>query len=160
MNMRNPSMLPGVLSVALVGVVACGAAGAQTMGAAGPLIPYCGAWISGTWTPNGNCTAETTTTSSIATTHVVKSMPQSTTATSRTRPIATTARVPQRVAGTITAVNGHLVTIQRAKQQLVIDDQPALEKQATGRVAVGRVISAHGYWQDGTFLANGIDTAS
>ena len=79
---------------------------------------------------------------------------------SRTRAIATGARVPERVAGTIAAVNGHLVTLQRAKEQLVIDDRPALDTQTTGRVEVGRMITAHGYWQNGTFFANRLGTAS
>jgi hypothetical protein len=79
---------------------------------------------------------------------------------SQTRAVASAVRVPQRVTGTITAVNGHLVTIQQAKQQLVIDDQPALDRQTTGRVAVGRAVAAHGYWQDGTFFASRLESAS
>lgn len=155
------SFLPFVgLSLALVSVLACGAAGAQTMDTVGPHNPYCGAWVSSTWTPNGNCTAETATTSNLTSAHTVNSTSQSSTAMNRTRAVATTARVPERVAGTISAVDGHLVTVRRAKQQLVIDDQPALDTQTTGRVEVGRVITAHGYWQNGTYFANRLDTAS
>lgn len=132
------------------------------MDAVGPHNPYCGAWVSGTWTPNGNCSAETTTTTSTSTTttHAASPMSHGNAAMTRTRGVASAARVPQRVLGTIIGVNGHLVTIQQAKQKLVIDDQPALDQQATGRVAVGRAITAHGYWQDGTFFANRLSTSS
>ena len=57
------------------------------------------------------------------------------------------------VVGTITFVKGHLVTIQQAAQSLVINDQPALERRTSGRVAVGRQVVASGYWRDGTFYA-------
>ena len=71
----------------------------------------------------------------------------------------TSGRTPERVRGTIVGVNGHLVTIEQATHNLVIDDRPALDRQATGRVAVGREITAHGYWQDGTFVADRFDPA-
>ena len=58
-----------------------------------------------------------------------------------------------RVAGTITSVKGHLVTIQQTAQSLVINDQPALDHQTSGRVAVGRQVVAYGYWRNGTFYA-------
>ena len=58
-----------------------------------------------------------------------------------------------RVSGTITFVRGHLVTLQQSSRQIVINDQPALDMRTTGRVAVGRVIEAIGYWHDGTFYA-------
>lgn len=64
----------------------------------------------------------------------------------------------QRVAGTIVAVKGHLVTVQLASRQLVINDTPALNNQLSGRVAVGRQIVAHGYWRAGTFYATLITT--
>jgi hypothetical protein len=57
------------------------------------------------------------------------------------------------VAGTITSVKGHLVTLQQTTQTLVINDQPALDRKTTGRVAVGRQVSAAGYWRNGTFYA-------
>jgi hypothetical protein len=57
------------------------------------------------------------------------------------------------VAGTITMVKGHLVTLQQTTQSLVINDQPALDQKTSGRVAVGRVVTALGYWRNGTFYA-------
>ena len=64
----------------------------------------------------------------------------------------------ERVAGTITIVKGHLVTIQQTERTLVIDDTQALNNQLTGKVAVGRQIVAHGYWNNGTFYATLITT--
>jgi hypothetical protein len=134
-------------------------AGAQTMDTVGPHSAYCGSWSSGAWTPNGNCVDETTTTTTVTT--------QRTGAMSDAAPMdrdqmadtGRPGREMQRVSGTITAVRGHLVTLQRSDNDLVIDDQPALDSESTGRVAVGRVVTAHGYWQDGTFYANRFDTA-
>lgn len=60
---------------------------------------------------------------------------------------------PRVVSGTITAVNGHLVTIQRSTGSIVVNDQPALDNRTTGNVAVGRQVVALGHWQDGTFYA-------
>jgi hypothetical protein len=62
----------------------------------------------------------------------------------------------QVVTGTIVSVKGHLVTLQQTKGQAVIDDSAALNNQMTGRVAVGRQIVAHGYWQGGNFYATAI----
>jgi len=59
-----------------------------------------------------------------------------------------------RISGTITAVKGHLVTIQQTTGSLVINDQPALDHQTSGRVAVGRQVVAVGYWRNGVFYAN------
>jgi len=59
----------------------------------------------------------------------------------------------QRIAGTIVSVKGHLVTVQQSTRQIVINDRPALNRQTSGRVAVGRQIIAHGYWRDGVFYA-------
>jgi len=64
----------------------------------------------------------------------------------------------ERVAGTITSVKGHLVTVQQTSQSLVVDDTPALTNQLTGKVAVGRRIVAHGYWDNGTFYATLLTT--
>lgn len=61
-----------------------------------------------------------------------------------------------RVAGTITIVKGHLVTIQQTAGTLVINDQPALDDKRTGRVAVGRSITAVGFWKAGVFYATHI----
>ncbi len=62
----------------------------------------------------------------------------------------------QVVAGTITSVKGHLVTLQQTKGSVVIDDTAALSNQMTGRVAVGRQIVAHGYWRGDNFYATAI----
>ena len=58
--------------------------------------------------------------------------------------------------GTIVSVKGHLVTIQQTGKQAVIDDSAALNNQSSGRVAVGRQIVAHGYWQGDNFYATAI----
>jgi len=89
--------------------------------------PICGVWTSGVWTPNGHC------------------------------PGYTVGPRRARVAGTITAVNGHLVTVQLADRTLVINDQPALNRQMSGRVAVGRQIVAYGYWRGGNFYATAME---
>ena len=60
------------------------------------------------------------------------------------------------VAGTITIVKGHLVTLQQTTGTIVIDDSAALSDQSSGRVAVGRQIVAHGYWRGGNFYATAI----
>jgi hypothetical protein len=57
------------------------------------------------------------------------------------------------VSGTVTAVKGHLVTLQQTTKSLVINDQPALDQRTTGRVAVGRQVVAVGFWRNGTFYA-------
>ena len=62
----------------------------------------------------------------------------------------------QVVTGTIVSVKGHLVTLQQTTGQVVIDDSAALNNQSTGRVAVGRQIVAHGYWQGNNFYATAI----
>ncbi|MDQ2872860.1 MAG: hypothetical protein M3R35_07010 [Candidatus Eremiobacteraeota bacterium] len=63
---------------------------------------------------------------------------------------------PNRISGTITAVHGHLVTIQQSRGTIVINDQPALNAKTTGQVTVGRQIVAQGHWQDGTFYATAL----
>jgi hypothetical protein len=50
-------------------------------------------------------------------------------------------------------VAGHLVTIQQTDKSVVINDQPALNNKLTGKVAVGRQVVAHGYWDGATFYA-------
>ena len=57
------------------------------------------------------------------------------------------------ITGTIVAVNGNQVTILSNFQPVTIDDQPALDNRTSGRVAVGRTVTAYGYWQGGTFFA-------
>lgn len=89
--------------------------------------PYCGAMVDGVWVANGACPD-------------------------------IHGFIPQRayVTGTITAVSGHLVTVQQSGGTLVINDQPALNRQTSGRVAVGRQITALGFWRAGTFYATAI----
>lgn len=119
-----------------------------TMDTIGPHNPYCGAWVDGTWTPNGNCVTETTTT---------------TTTTQAAAPAAAVVAVPlngrvsERISGQITAVNGHMVTLVHGDRTLIVDDSRALSRQDTGHVATGRTVVAHGYWEDGVFYANRFD---
>jgi hypothetical protein len=124
-----------------MGAMIAGPVGAQTtttttVDVVGPHNPYCGSWQNGTFVPNGNC-VEDAVPSAQTTTTVVQHQ----------------GRTMQRVRGTITSVQGHLVTVQMSTQTLVINDSPALSADQTGRVAVGRMITAHGYWEDGTFYA-------
>jgi hypothetical protein len=62
----------------------------------------------------------------------------------------------QVVAGTITIVKGHLVTLQQTNGTVVVDDTAALSDETSGRVAVGRQIVAHGYWRGNNFYATAI----
>jgi hypothetical protein len=71
------------------------------------------------------------------------------------------------VRGQIVAVDRNMVTISTNSnynnggygsygaygQTITINDQPALDNQASGRVNVGRYVTAHGYWQNGVFYA-------
>ncbi len=68
----------------------------------------------------------------------------------------TTAYKHEVLSGTIVSVKGHLVTVQQTNHQVVIDDSAALNDQTSGRVAVGRQIVAHGYWQGENFYATAI----
>lgn len=120
------------------GTLMAAPAGAQSVDVVGPHNPYCGAWQNGTFVPNGNCVEETAPAATTTTTVVEHQ---------------DTGRVMERVRGTITSVQGHLVTVQMSTRTLVINDGPALAADQTGRVAVGRMITAHGYWEDGTFYA-------
>jgi hypothetical protein len=63
-----------------------------------------------------------------------------------------------RVEGTIVSVKGHLVTLQQTSGQVVVDDTIALRDQNSGRVAVGRRVVAHGYWQNNNFYATALTT--
>jgi hypothetical protein len=63
-----------------------------------------------------------------------------------------------RVEGTITIVKGHLVTVQQSTGTIVVDDTPALNDKFSGKVAVGRQIVAHGYWDGDNFYATIITT--
>lgn len=124
----------------------------------GPHNPYCGAWQNGTWVPNGNCVEESAPASSSHTTTIITT-PQTNTApvdqdrmNDRDR-MSDNGRSWQRIRGTITAVNGHMVTIQQSDRTLVINDSPALAADMTGRVAVGRQVTVHGYWDGGQYFA-------
>lgn len=136
--------IPAILCGLMVSSVMLPAS-AQTVDAVGPHSSYCGSWQNGVFTPNGNCIEETTVTTT-------------TTTNAAAAPVAPMApvrpgRVLQRLRGTITAVNGHMVTLQQSTQTLVVNDSPALGREDSGRVAVGRQVTAHGYWEDGTFFA-------
>ena len=86
----------------------------------------CGAWVNDVWVANANC------------------------------PQFVTIVRHDSLAGTITKVQGHLVTLQQTNRTLVVNDQPALDRQQTGKVAVGRQVVAYGFWRDGTFYATAI----
>jgi hypothetical protein len=59
--------------------------------------------------------------------------------------------------GTITSVNGNQVTLMAGfGQSVTINDQPALNNQQTGRVVVGRYVTAYGYYQNGIFYATSL----
>ncbi len=59
--------------------------------------------------------------------------------------------------GTITSVNGNQVTLMAGFGNFVtINDQPALNNQQTGRVVVGRYVTAYGYYQNGIFYATSL----
>jgi hypothetical protein len=118
---------------------------AQTMDTAGPHSQYCGSWQNGVFVSNGNCVDDSTT--------VITTTTSSTSGT----PMTPDTRMHNRVRGTITGVQGHLVTIQESTQTLVINDSPALATMSTGRISVGRQVTAHGYWEDGTFYAKTIE---
>lgn len=89
--------------------------------------PICGTWTSGTWTPNGHC------------------------------PDYKVGPHRARLAGTITKVDGHLVTVQQSTRTVVINDQPALNNKMSGKVATGRQIIAYGYWVGPNFYATIIE---
>lgn len=89
--------------------------------------PICGDWVNGVWQDNGHC------------------------------PGYAAGPHRMRVAGTITVVKGHLVTVQQSDREMVINDQPALNRQTTGHVAVGRQIVAYGYMRDNVFYATIIE---
>lgn len=144
------------LAAILVGLcssftMAPGVSQAQTTDVVGPHNPYCGAWQSGVWTPNGNCVEETTTTTTITTSRPADTGP----APMGSGPSAMRADRPQRdmehLRGTITSVNGHLVTLTQSTRTLVVNDTPALSREDSGRVAVGRQVVAHGYWEGDIF---------
>jgi hypothetical protein len=127
------NLTAALCSVALFGLVSV-AVTAQTMPSqtvTPPTYndPYCGSVQNGMWVPTGTCNT------------VTNVGPYS------------------RVDGTIIAVRGHLVTLQQANRNLVINDRPALDMEDTGRVAVGRSVEALGYWHNGVFFATSFTSA-
>jgi hypothetical protein len=120
-----------------------------TMDTIGPHNPYCGAWTDGAWTPNGNCVTETTTT-----TTTTQAAPSTST---QVVAVPVSGRVAEHISGKITAVNGHMITMQQGDHTLIVDDSRALSREDTGKVATGRAVVAHGYWEDGVFYANRFD---
>lgn len=105
--------------------------------------PECGAMVGGQWTPNGQCREFA---DCGAWTNDVWS------------PSGTCPNSNLRISGVITMVKGSMVTIQQSTHSITINDKPALKNEMTGRVAVGRTVTAHGYWKDGMFFATRIDT--
>lgn len=62
------------------------------------------------------------------------------------------------LSGTIVGVNNNLLTVQTGPQQTVlVNDQPALNRDDTGRIYTGRIITAYGHWDGGQFVALTID---
>ena len=118
-----------ILSAAVLLLVTRSPASAQATTTTIYVDTDCGAWQGDTWVPSGKCAEE-----------------------------VVTLHKHERVAGTITIVKGHLVTVQQASRTVVIDDTQALQNQLTGRVAVGRSIVAHGYWSGDNFYATLITT--
>jgi len=134
------------LTLLLAGAMTAGLARAQEPAA--PAVPpiaspdYCGTWVNGLWVPSGRCGIDPACGAFVNGTWTPNGL----------------CKVERRdsVTGTITIVKGHLVTLQRSKDTIVINDQPALNAQTTGRVAVGRQIVAAGYWRDAVFYATSI----
>jgi hypothetical protein len=125
----------------------------QTGDIVGPHNPYCGTWSDGAFQPSGNCVSETTTTT---TTMQPATAPMAGPAVAAA-PAAPAARVNERITGKITIVNKNMITLQHGNSTLIVDDSRALDRGATGHVATGREIVAHGYWEDGTFYASRFD---
>lgn len=49
--------------------------------------------------------------------------------------------------------NGQYGQYGQYGRTITINDQPALDNQTSGRVSVGRYVTAYGYWQNGIFYA-------
>jgi hypothetical protein len=105
--------------------------------------PECGAMVNGQWTPNGQCR---------------EFADCGAWANDVWSPSGTCQNAHLRLSGTITAVNGSMVTIQQADHSITVNDKPALRNEMSGRVAVGRTVTMHGYWRDLVFFATQIDT--
>lgn len=139
-----------IFSLAAIAMPASAQTTSVQIDVVGPHNPYCGAWQNGTWVPNGNCVQDTAP-SSTTTTVVVP--PNSTQQMQSARPD----RTWERLHGTIIGVNGHLVTLQQSSRTLVVNDSPALGREDTGRVATGRQVTVHGYWEGGVFYVTRIE---
>jgi hypothetical protein len=85
--------------------------------------PVCGVWANGTWQDNGQC------------------------------PGYSAGPKRGRVTGTIVSVQGNIVTLQSRRRTVTVNDRPALRRETTGQVAVGRQIVAFGYWRNDVFYA-------
>jgi hypothetical protein len=95
--------------------------------------PDCGYMSGGQWVSNGNCDPNN-------------------------HPWADGARHRGQLRGTIIAVNGNMVTVRTwHRGRITFNDGPALRRQTSGRVAVGRDIVANGFWRNGEFLATSIE---
>jgi hypothetical protein len=105
--------------------------------------PECGSMVGGQWTTNGQCREFA---DCGAWTNNVWT------------PSGTCANSNLRVSGVITMVKGSMVTIQQSDHSITINDKPALNNEMSGRVAVGRTVTAHGFWKDDMFFATRIDT--
>ena len=138
------------MSALLVGTFVGSPAGADSMDATGPHNAYCGAWVGGSFTPNGNCVRDNT----VPKIANAGDPSQASSVTDSTAPLS------QKIAGRVMSVQGHLITLKRGKNTLVIDDQPALDHNLAGNIATGHVIKAHGLWRDGTFYAHSFDMTS
>lgn len=57
------------------------------------------------------------------------------------------------VRGAIVGVVGNQVTLRTGYRTITIDDQPALNNRTSGRVEIGRYVTAYGYWRSGEFFA-------
>jgi hypothetical protein len=99
-----------------------------------PHAVFCGAMQDSVWVSNGNCVDDAT---AVAADEA-------------------DGRQRGRVTGTITSVSGHMVTLEQSSSSLVVNDQPALNRRESGKVAVGRSVVAHGYWLSGTFYATSL----
>ncbi|HVR45289.1 MAG TPA: hypothetical protein VMT95_01420 [Candidatus Binatia bacterium] len=61
------------------------------------------------------------------------------------------------ISGTIVGVSANRLTVQTGPMQtVVVNDEPALNAQDTGRIYTGRMITAYGYWNGGEFVATSI----
>lgn len=61
------------------------------------------------------------------------------------------------ISGTIVGVSANRLTVQTGPMQtVVVNDEPALNAQNTGRIYTGRMITAYGYWNGGEFVATSI----